>query len=42
MEKVHRIIKSNQKAWLKPFINMNTELRKKREQKVKSKKIFSS
>ena len=28
LKKVHRIIEFNQKAWLKPYINMNTELRK--------------
>ena len=27
LEKAHRVIKSNQNAWLKPFINMNTGLR---------------
>ena len=27
-KKVHRIIEFTQKAWLKPYINMNTELRK--------------
>ena len=27
LKKVHRIIEFNQKAWLKPYIDMNTELR---------------
>ena len=28
LKKVHKIIEFNQKAWPKPYINMNTELRK--------------
>ena len=28
LEKVHRAIQFNQKAWLKPYIDMNTKLRK--------------
>ena len=28
LKKVHGVIQFNQKAWLKPYIDMNTELRK--------------
>ena len=29
LKKVHWVIKFNQKAWLKPYIDMNTKLRQK-------------
>ena len=29
MEKGQRVIRFNQKAWLKPYIDMNTKLRQK-------------
>ena len=28
LKKIHRIIEFNQEAWLKPYVDMNTELRK--------------
>ena len=38
LEKVHTVIRFNQEAWLKPYININKELRKL--QNMISKKIF--
>ena len=29
LKKAHRVIQFNQKAWLKPYIDMNTKLRNK-------------
>ena len=40
LKKVHRVIKFNQNAWLKPYTDINTELREKA--KMILKKIFLS
>ena len=40
LKKIHRVIKFNQKAWLKPYIDMNTKLRQKA--KTALRKPFSS
>ena len=40
LKKVHRVIKFNQNVWLKPYIDINTDLRKK--QKLILKKTFLS
>ena len=39
LKKVHRVIKFNQNAWLKPYIDMNTDLRKKAKNDFQ-KKLF--
>ena len=38
-KKVHRVIKCNQNAWLKPYVDMNTDVRKKRKKMI-LRKIF--
>ena len=40
LRKVHRLIKFNQNVWLKPYIDMNTDLKKKA--KMILKKAFLS
>ena len=40
LEKFYRVIKFNQKPWLKPYIDMNTKPRQK--QKIILRKTFSS
>ena len=39
-ERVHMVMEFNQKAWLKPYIDMNTELRAKAKNDLK--RTFSS
>ena len=40
LEKVHRVIKFNQNAWLKTYINMNADLRKKKQKMILKKDFF--
>ena len=40
LKKVHTVIKFNQNAWLKPYIDMSTDLKKR--QKLILKKFFLS
>ena len=35
LKKVHRVIQFYQKAWLKPYVDLNTELRKKAKNNFK-------
>ena len=40
LKKVARVIKFNQKSWLEPYIDMNTELKKKKKMILRN--TFSS
>ena len=41
-EKVHNVIKFNQNAWLYPYFDMNTDLRKKKKAILKKYSFFLS
>ena len=41
LKKKHRGIKFNQKVWLKPYVDMNRELTKKKQKMVFEKKFLS-
>ena len=40
LEKVHRVIQFNQEAWLKPYIDLNTELKKQDFFKLMNNSVF--
>ena len=42
MKKVHRAVKFNQNTWLKPYIDINTDLRKKAKIDFQKKDFFFS
>ena len=42
LKNVHRVINFNQDAWLKPYIDMNTELRKKKDFRTKIFKVIDN
>ena len=40
-EKVHRLIKFNQNAWIKPYIGMSTDLKKEKRQRILKKILLN-
>ena len=42
LKNVHRVINFNQDAWLKSYIDMNTELRKKKDFRTKIFKVIDN
>ena len=42
LKNVHRVINFNQDAWLKPYIDMNTELRRKKDFRTKIFKVIDN
>ena len=41
LKRVHRVIQFSQKAWLKPYIDMSTKLRKKQKTKITMENVRS-
>ena len=42
MRKVHRVIRFNQKAWLKPYIDINTKLRQKAKNNLEKDLMYNA
>ena len=42
LKRVHRVIQFNQEAWLEPYIDMNTKLRKAKNELEKDFKLMNN
>ena len=42
LRKVHRVIRFNQKAWLKPYIDINTKLRQKAKNNLEKDLMYNA